>query len=276
MLSHVQETFNKPDDGQIIILDNIFALGTQSQSVNEIWKIIANQLSVEPYQIVRKSSKTGESVRNDIKTWLKGKPNRRVICLFDEADNFLEYEANNNFTNIIEIKKLMEQTNRGFKAVFAGLHQVQRMYKTFNTPLAHFGKAICIGPLNNSLDDREAAYKLVVEPLRAAGFRFEEKRSPYEILSYVNHYPSLVQLYLRGFLWQMYSITKNDKNGPLWKIPNKILFSWKNFESIESEIREKFMSTLDLDTRYNLIANVMGLLRIEPKKFRVHQSRCRC
>jgi len=51
----------------------------------------------------------------------------------------------------------MEKTNRRFKVVFAGLHNVQRATKEQNHPLAHFGEPICIGPLLNRGKERKHA-----------------------------------------------------------------------------------------------------------------------
>ena len=41
----------------------------------------------------------------------------------------------------------MATSGRRFKAVFAGLHQVQRFHDSSNTPVAHGGDDILVGPL---------------------------------------------------------------------------------------------------------------------------------
>ena len=45
-----------------------------------------------------------------------------------------------DYPELSRLKELMEDTGRAFKVVFAGLHNVQRMYRQPNSPLAHLGR----------------------------------------------------------------------------------------------------------------------------------------
>lgn len=263
LLAQVQQLHNKPGEGRVIIREDVKSLGTSAREADEIWKIMSEKL--RPHGVVGPKSGSRDAVIADIKRWIMERPNRQVLCLLDETDNFLAFEAKNDFPNLMHIKGLMEDTSRAFKAVFAGLHHVQRMFKSSNSPLAHFGSAICVGPLNRTHDDREAAYRLVVEPMRAAGFRFEDDSVPDEILSYVNHYPSLVQVYSKELLAHLTARKSADESGPLWVVPRSTLFGGKGFENIETGIRRKFSYTLDLDPRYKLIAYVLGFLKWQGK-----------
>ena len=101
--------------------------------------------------------------------------------------------------------------------------------------------------------------------MRSAGFRFEDDSAPDEILSYVNHYPSLIQVYSKELLAHLGARKSADENGPLWVIPRNMLFEGKGFENIEAGIRRKFSYTLDLDPRYKLIAYVLGFLKWQGK-----------
>lgn len=207
-------------------------------------------------------SRTRDDVVADIKRWIAEDSDRQILVLLDETDNFLAHEAKNNFPHLMHLKGLMEATDRSFKTVFAGLHHVQRMFKAPNSPLAHFGNAICVGPLNSTHEDREAAYRLVMEPMRAAGFRFEDDSAPDEILSYVNHYPSLVQVYGKELLSHLHARKAGGpEDGPHWTIPREMLFGGQGFAAIEAGIRKKFSYTLDLDPRYKLVAYALGHLK---------------
>ena len=263
LLAQVQQLHNKPGEGHVIIREDVKSLGTSAREADEIWKIMSDKL--RPHGVVGPKSNSRDAVIADIKHWVMERPNRQVLCLLDETDNFLAFEAKNDFPNLMHIKGLMEDTSRAFKVVFAGLHHVQRMYRSSNSPLAHFGSAICVGPLNRTHDDREAAYRLVVEPMRAAGFRFEDDSVPDEILSYVNHYPSLVQVYSKELLAHLATRKSADENGPLWVVPRSTLSEGKGFENIETGIRRKFSYTLDLDPRYKLIAYALGFLKWQGK-----------
>ena len=258
LLAQVEELHHRPKDGRIVIREDIKTFGTSAVRASEIWKIIANKL--REFEVVSQNSKSRDKIVSDIQAWISRNPNGRVLCLFDETDNFLESEAKNDFPNLVHIKSLMENTDRAFKAVFAGLHHVQRMFKAPNSPLAHFGTEICVGPLNRTRKDLDAAYRLIVAPMRAAGFRFNNPNAPYEILSYVNHYPSLMQVYAKELISHLHGLN-NTGDGPLWSIPDEILFNGEGFEKIEAGIRRKFSYTLDLDPRYKLIAYVLGDLK---------------
>ena len=48
--------------------------------------------------------------------------------------------------------------------------------------------------------DCAALYRLVVQPMLAAGFTYSTPQMPHDILARVNHYPSLVQVLEFGFL----------------------------------------------------------------------------
>lgn len=255
LLTQVQALYHKSRSDFIVTFEIIRNLG-KSIRTKEIWGIIAQ--SLKKSRVVDFNSSSCEDITSGIKSWLSDHPHGRILCLFDEADKFLAYEAKNDFPNLGPIKTLMEDTNRRFKAVFVGLHNAQRMFKSSNSPLAHFGE-ICVGPLTQTTDDLEAARRLVEVPMRAAGYRFDRTDALDDILSYVNYYPSLAQVYCEELVGQLNSRKIGD-DGPLWKIPYDMLFQGHGFEMIQEKIHGKFQLTLELDTRYKLIAYTLGLL----------------
>ena len=255
LLTQVQALYHKSRNDFIVTLEMIRNLG-KSAKAKEIWSVIAQ--SLKKNRVVDLNTSSPEDITSGIKSWLSDHPHGRILCLFDEADKFLAYEAKNDFPNLGPIKTLMEDTNRRFKAVFVGLHNAQRMFKSSNSPLAHFGE-ICVGPLTQSPGDLEAARRLVEVPMRAAGYRFDCTDALDDILSYVNYYPSLAQVYCEELVGQLNS-RKIEDDGPLWKIPYDMLFQGHGFEMIQEKIHGKFQLTLELDTRYRLIAYTLGLL----------------
>ena len=88
----------------------------------------------------------------------------------------------------------MDKTERRFKAVFAGLHNVLRTTRLSNNPLAHYGNPICVGPLVTN-GEWTHAQALIQEPLGALGYDFEDGKLVVRILSQTNYYPSLIQIY---------------------------------------------------------------------------------
>ncbi len=110
---------------------------------------------------------------------------------------------------------LMAESQRRFKVVFAGLHNVQRFQGIFNQPLAHFGKALIqVGPLECSsrmLNELPGHDHL--------GYRFQDRYGPLRILSYTNYYPGLIQLFCQELLAiYVERVIQNSRLGKLNKM----------------------------------------------------------
>ena len=265
LLSHVARTRHAPEDNRIVVRREVKALGNSEQT-SEIWRHLNAMLVRDG--VVKESSRTADAVSRDIREWLVTRANSQVVCLFDETDHFMAADTKDDYPQLSHLKELMEDTERAFKVVFAGLHNVKRMHRQPNSPLAHLGRAICIGPLNRTEDDKRAAHDLVIAPMRVAGFKFESMEAVEEILAWANYYPSLVQEYARGLLGTLHGAGSGmtyrlPEDGPLWTIPTADLFAHRGFQQIELRIREKFHLTLELDPRYALVAYTLGWLNAQ-------------
>ena len=274
LLAHVARTRHAPAEQRIVKVLERKSLG-DAESISTIWSHLNAMLS--EHGVVNKASRNAETVTRDIRAWLDANPGGQVVCMFDEADNFMTADTKEGYPVLSEIKSLMEATGRAFKVVFAGLHNVQRMHRQPNSPLAHLGKPICIGPLNKNADDKRAAHDLVAYPMRAAGFRFENQEAVEEILAWANYYPSLVQEYAKGLLAALHGAGSGKsyrlpKEGPLWVIPTDELFSHRGFGLIEARVREKFQLTLNLDPRYALVAHTLALRNAEGEEHKARIS----
>jgi hypothetical protein len=147
----------------------------------------------------------------------------------------------------------MDKTDRRFKVVFAGLHNVQRTTRQANNPLAHFGEPICIGPLLENGEWREAR-ALVERPLQAMGFRFESPDLVTRVLSQTNYFPSLIQIYCSQLLRYFGKDKFASFQYPPYTINSRhIEEAYKN-QQLRTEIRNRLRWTLDLDKRYRVIA----------------------
>ena len=259
LLSHVEELYHNPAKDVIVKRREVNSIGGEAEPAERIWAVIAQMLS--EFGVVPEAEVSEAGVTVHIKDWLRNDVSRRIILLLDEVDRFMSSEARNGYPNLIPLKALMEDTFRSFKVVFSGLHNVRRMLAEPNSPLAHLGTPICIGPLNVTYEDKVSARRLVIDPMRAAGFAFEDEQAAEDVLAYVNHYPSLVQTFCKRLLSFLHRRKQTLGEGPLWKIPHELLFKGEGFDEIRRDIREKFQLTLNLDPRYALIANVLGLMR---------------
>lgn len=150
----------------------------------------------------------------------------------------------------------MDETNRRFKVVFAGLHNVQRAARDPNTPLGHLGAPVCIGPL---LDNREwkQARNLIEVPLRHLGYELNPPDLWMRILSYTNYYPSLIQVFCKHLLEYLHNKDQTAfdfRRCPPYPVTADHVERVYQSTSLRDEVSHKFELTLGLDPRYRLIA----------------------
>ena len=176
-----------------------------------------------------------------------------LLLLLDEADRFLEVDARNpdaaasGYRESSRLKALMDRTGRSIKVVFAGLHNVLRTAEGANHPLGHFGDPIEVGPLN-----WQTAEALVRQPLLSSGYRFKQDGLVTRILAQTNYYPSLIQLYGAALIKAMCS--RQISGAPLYEIDEAVLDTTYQNTNLREMIRSRFHLTLQLDSRYEVIA----------------------
>ncbi len=276
LLRSVERTFHSPNEGKIALwLDLKSEAIGYDKDIDEIWNLLASDFRKVGVIPDNKSSRVkAEELLKEIENWLNQDENREIILLLDEADKFLEADgkkrtADNDqkgdFIRSARLKGLMDRTNRRFKVVFAGLHNVQRTTKLENHPLAHLGEAICIGPLLNNGEMREAR-ALIECPFASIGYRFESPDLVTRILSQTNYYPSLIQLYCQQLLRH---ITNHDvanfdtEDCPPYIITSQQVDDAYNNQDLRKAIRDRFIWTLQLDQRYEVIAYAIAYASIE-------------
>ncbi|MFC3086706.1 AAA family ATPase [Tabrizicola soli] len=259
LLHHVRKRFHQPLTGRHAYYLKIDEYGGQVQAADQIWSLIRRELASD--QILSRTAENADDIRDGIRDWLDRSGERRILLLIDEADMFLASEVRSGFPNLNRLKDMMESSARRFKVVFAGLHNVQRMAKAPNSPLVHLGKPICIGPMNTTSKSSLQARRLVTEPMRAAGFAYASPDLVQAVLTRVNYYPSLVQVFCKALLEGISNQPRPRGQGPRWVLEKDNLFG--SNEDINDQIRERFQWTLNLDPRYELIAKVLALYRLD-------------
>lgn len=253
LLRHVQRRFNNPDQHHHSFVLDIKAYGDPNavHKPAEVLEIIRDALKERGLLSPRNTSQKTEEIQRQIVDAFKADPHLRVLALLDEVDNFLEADAQNQFSIVSHLRGLMDQTGRRFKFVLAGLHNVQRFNNIPNQPLAQLGRPIAIGPME-PLD----ALHLIQEPLKALGFIFQEESDIWRIFSYTNLNPGLIQLFCHELvrsLWEKKEITGGRENPP-YKITHEDVEAIYRKEPVQDEIRKRWLWTLALDKRYQAIA----------------------
>jgi hypothetical protein len=275
LLRSVERTFHSPTEGKIALWIDLKAQAIgYDRDIDEIWNLLATEfkhLGVIPDS---KSTRVkADELLKQIQTWLAQDENRQILLLLDEADRFLEADGKQGdekgeFIRSARLKGLMDKTNRRFKVVFAGLHNVQRTTKLENHPLAHLGEPICISPLLNNGEMREAR-SLIERPFASIGYRFESPDLVTRILSQTNYYPSLIQLYCQQLLKHVTNpdvANWNGKQGIPYVISSQQVDEAYQSQDLRKAIRDRFMWTLQLDGRYEVIAYTIAYGSIQSEQ----------
>ena len=202
----------------------------------------------------KSESPSFDLVREQVIAWLDIDPDRRILLLLDECDSFLNADAEDGFRGVSQLKALMEETDRRFKPVFAGLHQVNRFQRMPNQPLAHLGGQVPVGPLAP-----QHAYELITKPLEALGYRFEDDSGlPERILTATNYQPSLIQLFCSELIKHMLGRARGPETPP-YPITSADVEHVYQAPHVVEEMRKRFVLTISLDPRYSVIAYVVAL-----------------
>ena len=256
LLRSVERDFHDPENGYLAKwVDLKVAEIGSALPPDEIWSLLWRELHGLPILLktVRRANPGNqagaEAMIDGIEQWINTRDDNRFLLLLDEADAFLAADARTDFRESTRLKGLMDRTNRRFKVVLAGLHNVLRVTERSNHPLAHFGEPIRIGPMMTN-GEWEQAQKLVREPLQSVGCRFERDALGTRILAQTNYYPSLIQLYGAELVRQLRDSTKPFP----YVVTSKDIDAAYRDTGLRNAIRERFHWTLQLDQRYEVVA----------------------
>ncbi len=267
LLRRVQAEFTAPEHGRFAAWIDLKAGGIGDADTADIWSVIWDRLrelnAID--ETVRRPTRDSRSVQTfceALHARFNAGTERKLLLLLDEADNFLRRDALNSsratFAESSRLKSLMDR-DRAIKVVFAGLHNVLRTTSQSNHPLAHLGKPICIGPFIHPLERRQAELLLGV-PLQACGYRFEPPRLMRSVLARTNYYPSLLQIYGNALATRLSEPARHPSLTDLPAVRSDLLADLHRDRDFQSEIRKRFVWTLELDPRYEAIAYVLAYM----------------
>ena len=261
LLRTVERTFHNPKDRRLAkwVDLKVGGIGSAGRRADDIWSLLWHELHNLPVlpTTARKPS-TGnqahvDAMISEIEQWVNARDDSRFLLLLDEADGFLGADALTDFRESTRLKGLMDRTDRRFKVVLAGLHNVLRATERSNHPLAHFGEPICVGPLLTN-GEWEQAHELVRGPLASVGCNFERDALGTRILAYTNYYPSLIQLYGAELVRQLRDSTKPFP----YVVTSEDVDAAYRDTGLRNAIRERFLWTLQLDLRYEVVAYALA------------------
>ncbi|MGG7569375.1 hypothetical protein [Streptomyces sirii] len=200
-------------------------------------------------------SDISERVRAGIRAWTDTDSRRRLLILLDECDQFFEADAP-RFNQTKRLKGLGDDTKDRAKVVFAGLHSVQRFAKlASNGPFGHLAQTPkVIGPLAPQF-----AAELLVEPMRALGFEFQDMDLVNRVLGYCSYQPFLLQMFGHRLVELMHrKRARRGAEGPPYPVELADIEVVESDAGLRDSISAAFKDTLSLDHRYDVIANVLA------------------
>jgi hypothetical protein len=252
LLRHVAREFHHPERGQHARVKDIKLVGDPKadQPAQTIWRILRDALREMELLSERITTEDPKEIEKRLRGILEEDKNRKILILFDEADNFFEADFKENFKEVERFRALMFETERRFRVVFAGLNSVLRFQGLPNQPFAHFGSPLCVGAL-----EPYAARQLVKEPMGALGYSFVNEALILRILSYTNYHPGLIQLFCQTLLQELHS--KLGSSLPPYRIERQDVESTYLKDNVRKEIKNRLEWTLALDKRYQVIAWTM-------------------
>ncbi|MBB4675669.1 hypothetical protein [Crossiella cryophila] len=234
------------------VLTSVFTVGGDGRPErlwDALWPHLA-RIGIVTETVLAKDVDIAQVVYDSVLRWLDDDPTRALLILLDEADAFLDADAAGvRFTHVDWCRRLMLDTSRRVKVVFAGLHRTARFESLPNQPLSHLGRPISVGPLRP-----QHAHDLLTEPLAALGFTFAEPIAlPARILAMANNMPALLQLFGEALVKHLASRSV-PADGPPQRITDADVDEVFADADLRAAFREKYVLTLNLDHRYLVIA----------------------
>jgi hypothetical protein len=237
-------------------------IGPGRQPADAVWDLLLRDLDGTVITL-SKAERHGKSnhqiVRAGVRAWLEGDSRRRLLILLDESDGFFEADST-QFPETNRLKDLGQMP--GFesrtKVVFAGLHSVQRFAKVSNNTFKHLAqRPTVIGPLRPQF-----AYDLIARPMEALGYRFADPDLVNRILGYCSYQPFLLQMFGHRLVEHMHAHRARQQGAapsePPFFVTAEDVMAVEADPELEADITSTFRDTLNLDPRYNVIANVLA------------------
>ncbi|WP_333776889.1 hypothetical protein [Streptomyces sp. IBSBF 3136] len=267
LLRRVARIFPSRSDNYVAVyLDLLKSEIGQAEAPDKIWSLLAEELKRRGVFSNKVSEQAGPDViARRLGEWLDADESRRLLVLADEADAFLTADSRrtfkmggeSTFPNVKRFQQLLERTDRRFKIVFAGLHQVQRFGALSNVSTVHGGPDVLVGPLK-----QQAALKLVTEPMAALGYAFERPELVWRILAITNYQANIVQIFCSELVRTLHSrpYVVTDR---ATAITDQDVQEVAASETLRRRIAERLRFTINLEDRYRVLALVIALRSLE-------------
>ncbi|MDD7965518.1 hypothetical protein [Actinomycetospora lemnae] len=219
-------------------------------------ELIKREVLPTPTGKAKKSGDVYDQVRAGMLDWRNEDSRNRLLILLDESDQFFEADAP-AFLDTKRLRDIGVVTDNNVKVVFAGLHSVQRYAKSArNGPFSHLAqRPTVIGPLRPQF-----AADLLTEPLGVLGYEFADDNLVNRVLGYCSYQPFLLQMFGHRLVEALHTKRRDGLavDQPPYMITDDDVAVVERNRDLRADITSAFQDTLNLDPRYNVIANVLA------------------
>lgn len=254
LLRHAAARFRATSPDHVAIVTSILNVGDEGNPASTVWSKLWPELveaGIVPPAMPQTGS-VGDAVLAAVRAWVKENPARRLLLMLDEADNFLDADAQGNRFEQVELfRSMMLDTDRAVKVVLAGLHRTARFENLPNQPLSHLGRPVVVGPLRP-----QHARALLTTPLAAIGYTFDSDVTIARVLAQANNMPAQLQLIGQALVAHMAAKAVDPASPPTIITADDVDAAFD--QRLREELRNKFLLTLTLDPRYKVIAYVVA------------------
>lgn len=219
-------------------------------------ELIKREVLPVPSRKAKNSGDVYDQVRAGMLAWRNKDSRNRLLILLDESDRFFEADAP-AFLDTKRLRDIGVVTDNNIKVVFAGLHSVQRYAKSArNGPFSHLAqRPTVIGPLRPQF-----AADLLTVPLGVLGYEFADDNLVNRVLGYCSYQPFLLQMFGHRLVEALHAKRRDGLAGdqPPYTITDDDVAVVERNRDLRADITSAFQDTLNLDPRYNVIANVLA------------------
>ena len=256
LLERARSICNNKKKGEYAVYVNIDGCDTEEKACQRIAKAIREaKLKID-------DASSTEDLRDAILRMMgKSKGLTRFLLLIDEADDFLAGISASGYGALVPLTTLMRESGNKFKFVLAGLHNVSRFKSAAleNSVFGQLGEPLCIKPLSPT-----DALRLISRPLTYLGFQVGSYPNLETILTNTNYYPGIIQFFgytlIESMTERYEDYYQPNRGNPPYTLKKEQLGAIMNSTALNNSIREKFRLSLELDSRYYMIARCLAIL----------------
>ena len=257
LLERVESLCSKPKDKEFAVYSTIINCKEEKDVVSTLIKDIRRKADG---RIKLRECTTIKELCDQLSKLFRNETIVTMHLLIDEVDDFLGAIADQAYKPLQPFVDLRRETRNNFKFVIAGLHNVCRAENATkeNGLFGQLGTPLCIKPLS-PMD----ALNLLSRPLSYLGFQIDRNKLE-TILTNTNYYPGIIQFFgymlVQTLTGEYQKYYRASDGNPPFSLRDDQLGSVMNSADLNKSIKDKIRLTLELDSRYFMIARCITLL----------------